>query len=274
MVAPPTRQVARLLYRALLRTAQRLAAHEPRLRVRQSVFDCQVQWQRQPQFRLLAPSTSGWDERVLSQAARIRERFPMLAQPPGGGEAEAGLTGEQLRALIRAEARAHPDPREAGERLDGMFAAYRALEEQLALARLSSSRTTHGVRVDATSGFLGRDARREGAHVFQYKVAVTNVSDATVQLVGRHWVIRRADGTVEATVPRNSPGVVGQKPVLHPGQCFEYASGATISSPTGEIAGAFQLVRIEHGRAGESFEAAVGAFRCDARAGAGAAPAE
>lgn len=268
-------RVALVLYRSLLRTCKELTAHEPRLRVRQSVFDCQVQWQRQPQFRLLAPSTSGWDERVLSQQSRIRERFPMLTQSLGK-DAEAGLSREQLYQLIRAETRAHlqaTDPAEANTRLDAMFSAFRELQEQLVLSRLSSSRTTNGVRVDATSGFLDRDVRN-GKWIFQYKIAVTNVSDTTVQLVGRHWVIKRSDGMVEATVPRNSPGVVGQKPVLHAGQCFEYASGASIGTPQGEIHGAFQLVKIEHGRATDTFDALVGRFQCDATAAAGAAPAD
>ncbi|KAG8464470.1 hypothetical protein KFE25_003533 [Diacronema lutheri] len=271
-----SRQVALLLYRSLLRTAKTLTAHEPRLRVRQSVFACDVQWQRKPQYRLLAPVSSGWDERVLSQQSRIAARFPMLTQTFVGKDAEAGLTHEQLRELIRAETRAHlqaTDPAEAGRRLDAMFSAFRELQEQLVLSRLSSSRTTNGVRVDATSGFLHRDERK-GAFVFQYKIAVTNLSDSTVQLVGRHWVIKRSDGAIEATVPRNSPGVVGQRPVLHPGQSFEYASGATISTPKGEIFGSFQLVKIEHGRAGDGFDAVVGRFGCDADAAVGAAPAD
>jgi ApaG protein len=300
-----TSGVTTLLYRSILRSVRALTTHEPRLRVRQSVFDCHVQWHRQPHWRILAPVASGWEERVHSQAARIAERFPMLTSTGRLVDVEDGLTREQLVELIRAEFKAPADSaaddcaelvqlsapdRELAlsRRLDAMFVAYRRLEEQRALSRLSSSRTTNGVRIDATSGFLRKDYRSGSApsalaspstpapphchHIFQYKITVTNVGSQTVQLLSRHLVFKNGDGSVEATVPRNSPGVVGQKPVLHPGQSFEYASGASLSAPTGEVYGCYQMVKIDQGAQKDGFDAIIGTFQCDAAAAAGAAP--
>lgn len=258
-----------LLYRSMLRTVRALTAHEPRLRVRRPVFECEVQWQRAPQYRMLAPASSKWDEKVVTQRERIRERFPMLTSMPL--DTENGLSRTQIQQLIAAEIR-RPQPHDAplsDGRLDALFRAFRELQVQHTLSRLSSSRTTAGVRVDVTSGFVGRDS--SGAHLFQYKVSITNVGEGTVQLVGRHWVFHNADGSIQATVPRNSPGVVGQKPVLHPLQSFEYASGATLASAKGSVHGSFQMVRIGHGTATDGFDAVVGRFECDADAVAGAA---
>jgi ApaG protein len=270
MATESQKKIVVLLFRSMLRTVRALTAHEPRLRVRQPVFESEVQWQRQPQHRILAPASSSWDAKVVSQQERIRSRFPMLTAMPF--DAESGLTRAQVQQLIAAELRrspAQPAPLSDG-RLDALFQAFRELQVQQTLSRLSSSRTTAGVRVDATSGYVGRDA--SGGHVFQYNVSVTNVGEGSVQLVGRHWVFHNADGSIETSVPRNSPGVVGQKPVLHPRQSFEYASGATLASAQGSVHGSFQMVRIGHGKATDGFDAIVGRFECDADASVGAAP--
>lgn len=317
-----------VLYRHMLRACRDLTRAGP-MRIRSSVFDSEVQWmsQRHPQYRLLAPASSSWNERVPSVQARLLARFPYLTTNFSPASDSAGITRAELTALIRSEFDAHRTPAdaaEAGEALDRMFLAYRELQEQQELAQLSSSVVTKGVRVDATSGFLGCD--KHGTHLFQvrdatrrgprrlgrsergrawppgrclspprppraparvrarvraptpcrlspqYRIAVTNESaDATVQVNGRQWVIKNADGSVETTVPRGSPGVVGQKPVLHPGQCFEYASGTSLRMARGEIHGSLQMVKIEHGRLGATFDAVVGRFVCDANAAAGAA---
>ncbi|KAJ1617539.1 ApaG domain-containing protein [Pavlovales sp. CCMP2436] len=269
-LAADSRRITIVLYRSLLRATRELTIREPKLRVRQSVFDAEVQWQAPPQFRLLAPASSGWNERVSTQQERAREAFPTLSAAQR--VPEDGCSREEIRKIIRAEIERGEGGRAGreGGGLDSLFAALRELQAQQTLARLSSSRTTSGVRVDATAGFLARDSK-SGAFTFQYKIAVTNVGDKTVQLIGRHWVMTNSDATVAASVPRNSPGVVGQKPVLHPGQAFEYASGASFDTPQGVICGSFTMVPIMHGRAGETFEAIVGRFHCDATAGAGTA---
>lgn len=262
--------VPRLLYRHMLRTCRRLTANGP-MRLLTSVFDCEVQWMRPPQFRLLAPADSAWEERVDSQHSIILEKFPSLTTTLGG--IENGLTRDQVQQLLRHEFEAQrhgEDGQTSDEHLDHLFAAYRELQDQLQLAELSSSAVSGDVRVDATSGYLGCD--RQGMHVFQYHIAITNVGSRTVQLLSRHWVITNADGSVEATVPRGSPGVVGQRPLIHPSQCFEYASGITLRTPGGQIRGSFQMTYIDDGQASDSFDAEVAPFACSAELSAGAAP--
>eukprot|EP00302_Diacronema_sp_CCMP2436_P005397 CAMPEP_0179896928 /NCGR_PEP_ID=MMETSP0982-20121206/36694_1 /TAXON_ID=483367 /ORGANISM="non described non described, Strain CCMP 2436" /LENGTH=85 /DNA_ID=CAMNT_0021793845 /DNA_START=1 /DNA_END=255 /DNA_ORIENTATION=- len=78
-LAADSRRITIVLYRSLLRATRELTIREPKLRVRQSVFDAEVQWQAPPQFRLLAPASSGWNERVSTQQERAREAFPTLS---------------------------------------------------------------------------------------------------------------------------------------------------------------------------------------------------
>ena len=84
-----------------------------------------------------------------------------------------------------------------------------------------------------------------------------------MQVVGRQWDIRNADGSLHASVPRGSPGIVGQTPRLVPGgEAFEYASGSSFATAGGTIEGSLQMVSLPPNRPQESFDAAVGKFEC------------
>lgn len=63
-----------------------------------------------------------------------------------------------------------------------------------------------------------------------------------VQLLHRRLDFHNADGALASTVPAGSPGVVGQQPVLHPGQCFEYFSGVGLDSATGTLSGGYDFL--------------------------------
>jgi ApaG protein len=88
---------------------------------------------------------------------------------------------------------------------------------------------------------------------FLYSVRISNESDETVQLVTRHWIITDASGHVEEV---RGPGVVGQQPVLEPGQSFEYTSGCPLPSPYGSMHGTYQMITAD----GEQFDAEIGEF--------------
>jgi ApaG protein len=77
-----------------------------------------------------------------------------------------------------------------------------------------------------------------------------------VQLVSRHWRITDANGRVEEV---RGPGVVGKQPLLRPGERFEYTSGVPLSTPSGLMAGTYQMVT----DLGEQFDAEVPAFSLD-----------
>lgn len=97
----------------------------------------------------------------------------------------------------------------------------------------------------------------ENRFVFGYRISITNDGPRTVQLVSRHWRITDGHG---ATMEVQGLGVVGQQPVLEPGERFEYASGTPLSTPSGIMVGSYEMVAAD----GERFEVRIPAFSLDA----------
>ncbi len=102
-----------------------------------------------------------------------------------------------------------------------------------------SEATTRGVRVHVRSFFLpDRSDPANGQWLFAYRVTVANEGHDTVQLISRHWTI--VDGNGEREEVRG-PGVVGEQPVLAPGERFEYTSGCPLGTPVGTMTGSYQM---------------------------------
>lgn len=76
-------------------------------------------------------------------------------------------------------------------------------------------------------------------YVFAYTVTITNTGTAAAQLISRHWVITDALHEVQEV---RGLGVVGEQPMLQPGQKFEYTSGTAIATPVGSMRGSYQMV--------------------------------
>ena len=93
----------------------------------------------------------------------------------------------------------------------------------------------------------------EGPFAFAYTVTIRNSGDTTAQLVARHWIVIDADGHREDV---RGLAVVGQQPLLKPGEQFEYTSWTRISTPHGQMRGTF-FCMTEDAR---PFEAAVPEF--------------
>ena len=74
--------------------------------------------------------------------------------------------------------------------------------------------------------------------VFSYTITITNTGDVAAQVVSRHWVITDADHKVQEV---RGLGVVGQQPLLRPGETFEYTSGASIPTSVGTMRGSYQM---------------------------------
>jgi ApaG protein len=74
---------------------------------------------------------------------------------------------------------------------------------------------------------------------FLYTIEITNESDEIVQLLSRHWIITDAMGDVQEV---RGPGVVGEQPVLEPGESFRYTSGCPLTTPFGSMHGTYQMV--------------------------------
>jgi ApaG protein len=88
---------------------------------------------------------------------------------------------------------------------------------------------------------------------FLYTITIANEGGETVQLRNRHWIITDATGQVEEV---EGPGVVGEQPLLGPGESFEYTSGCPLPTPFGSMHGSYDMVT----EGGEQFDVEVAAF--------------
>jgi ApaG protein len=93
----------------------------------------------------------------------------------------------------------------------------------------------------------------QGRYLFAYTVTIRNTGEVTAQLVSRHWIITDSDGQIEEV---RGPGVVGEQPVLKPGQSFQYTSGCPLATPVGSMHGSYQCIAED----GTAFEATIPEF--------------
>ena len=104
---------------------------------------------------------------------------------------------------------------------------------------------------------------QQGLFVFAYTIKITNVGSMTAQLISRTWNVNDANGHTEKV---KGLGVVGQQPLLKPGDTFEYTSGTRLRTPTGTMHGTFFCVAED----GEKFDTDVPMFVLDALSAGGA----
>jgi ApaG protein len=106
--------------------------------------------------------------------------------------------------------------------------------------------TTQGVTVSVTTNYLPDYSSPSQEHyVFAYKIDILNGSEYTVKLLRRHWYIYDANGVVREV---EGEGVVGQQPVLEPGDSHQYVSGCNLKSGLGKMRGTYQMERIVDGK--------------------------
>lgn len=116
---------------------------------------------------------------------------------------------------------------------------------------------TDGIRVSVSSHYLDDQSDpEEPRYVWAYTVRIDNESKETVQLRARHWRITDARGMTDEVV---GEGVVGEQPVLRPGEGFEYTSGAPLTTPSGMMVGSYRMET----KAGRSFDVNIPAFSLD-----------
>jgi ApaG protein len=114
--------------------------------------------------------------------------------------------------------------------------------------------STHGIRVEVKSEFLPQHSSASARRfAFAYTVQISNESEETVQLRSRHWHILHGNGRREEV---RGPGVVGEQPVLRPGEGFEYSSGCVLTAPHGTMHGTYEMVSGD----GVRFEVEIPAF--------------
>lgn len=118
-------------------------------------------------------------------------------------------------------------------------------------------RTTNGIRISVRPTFLDRQSDPDDSlFVWSYTVRIHNDSDESVRLKTRHWLITNAKGMTEVV---KGVGVVGEQPVIKPGEGYEYTSGAPLSTPSGMMVGRYGMETA----GGEPFEVEIPAFSLD-----------
>ena len=90
-------------------------------------------------------------------------------------------------------------------------------------------------------------------YVFAYTITITNTGAVAAQLVSRHWIIADAEHQVQEV---KGLGVVGQQPLLRPGESFEYTSGTSLPTAVGTMRGTYQMVAGD----GKKFDAEIPLF--------------
>jgi ApaG protein len=113
---------------------------------------------------------------------------------------------------------------------------------------------TRGIAVSVEPFYLeAKSSPNDSEYFWTYRVTIENQGRETVQLLSRHWMISNARGELTEV---KGPGVVGEQPVLKPGEIYEYTSGAPLDTPSGMMGGAYQM---ENG-SGDRFDIEIPTF--------------
>lgn len=116
---------------------------------------------------------------------------------------------------------------------------------------------TRDITVSVTPRFVSeRSSPDKGYFFWAYTIEITNEGQQTVQLKTRHWRITDAFGRLQEV---RGAGVVGEEPVLKPGESFEYTSGVPLPTPSGFMVGTYGMVT----DGGERFDIDIPAFSLD-----------
>lgn len=119
------------------------------------------------------------------------------------------------------------------------------------------SETTRDIQVTVTPIYLdGQSSPSENHYVWAYQVRIENTGRETVRLRTRHWRITDAAGHTQEV---RGPGVVGEQPLLGPGEHFEYTSGCPLTTPSGIMVGSYAMEDAD----GAMFDVAIPAFSLD-----------
>lgn len=112
----------------------------------------------------------------------------------------------------------------------------------------------YAIQVDTVSAFMADQSdEASGRFAFAYTITITNTGTVPAQLISRHWIITDSEQQVQEV---QGLGVVGEQPLLAPGDRFEYTSGAVLATPVGMMRGSYQMVAED----GVRFDAPIAEF--------------
>jgi ApaG protein len=110
------------------------------------------------------------------------------------------------------------------------------------------------VTVQVRTEFIPEQSKVEDDRfVFAYTITIANTGNIAAQLISRHWLITDANQQVQEV---RGLGVIGEQPLLHPGESYEYTSGCVIATPVGTMSGSYQMVADD----GTKFDALIDEF--------------
>jgi ApaG protein len=113
---------------------------------------------------------------------------------------------------------------------------------------------TRGIAVSVEPSYLeSHSSPAHGQYVWAYRVTIENRGTETLQLLSRHWMITNAHGEFSEV---KGPGVIGQQPILRPGESHTYTSGTQLNTPSGMMGGSYQMETA----AGEQFDIEIPTF--------------
>jgi len=116
---------------------------------------------------------------------------------------------------------------------------------------------THDIEISVQPIYMEeRSEPEDGEYFWAYRVTIANKSDRRVKLLSRYWRITDGKGKVEEV---RGPGVVGEQPVLEPGDSYQYTSGCPLTTPSGFMVGRYTMAD----GSGQTFEVDIPAFSLD-----------
>lgn len=111
------------------------------------------------------------------------------------------------------------------------------------------------VDVSVTTRFLAEQSQPEqNRFAFSYSISIHNSGNLPAKLLSRHWLITNGDGQVQEV---RGSGVVGQQPLIAPGEIHSYTSGTVMSTRVGTMQGSYQMLAAD----GKKFDAVIAPFR-------------
>lgn len=110
------------------------------------------------------------------------------------------------------------------------------------------------VHIDVKTQYLPAQSNpEEGRFAYAYTITISNHGEQWVQLLSRHWLITDGNNQVQEV---KGEGVVGEQPVIEPGESYRYTSGALLETAVGSMEGSYQMVNAN----GEKFDAPIPPF--------------
>ena len=119
------------------------------------------------------------------------------------------------------------------------------------------TKTTKNINITVSPHYLEDQSEPENQHyVWAYQVTINNLGNGTVKLKNRYWKIIDSNGIKQEV---RGEGVVGEQPVLNPGEKFQYTSGTPLSTPSGFMEGHYEMET----KNGSKFDATIPLFSLD-----------